>query len=130
MKKIMLASVLFCIPVRCQAVKVELKNYEMNIQEKAIIVVEAFAFTCMLAVSSILILISMGTIFQLVEGLYKYVNNEEMLQVLINLDSLGEMLARGILTGGVLLGIVVACNWLMPEMEDRINWRQKTIKYE
>ncbi len=78
MKKIMLASVLFCVPVKCQVVKVELKNYEMNIQEKAIVVVEGFASTCMIAVSSILMLISMGCVFQLVEGLCKYIDGEDL----------------------------------------------------
>ncbi len=122
MKKIILASVLFCTPVRCQAVKVEVQNYEMAIEEKAIIVVEAFAFTCMIAVSSILMLISMGCVFQLVEGLCKYIDGEELSQVLKNLDSLGKILARGVFVDGVVLGIVVACNWLMPKIENKVDW--------
>ncbi len=122
MKKIVLTGILLFIPVKCQTVKIELRNYEIILQEKCIIVVEAFAFTCMIAISSILILISMGCVFQLVEGLCKYVDNEELLQVLINLGNLREMLLGGFLVDGVLLSIVVACNWLMPEMEDKINW--------
>ncbi len=122
MKKIILVALLGLsfVSVRCE--EVQKIKYELTLREKVIEAIEVFAFTCMIVVTSILLLVSLSVMYQLTMGLCGYFGNKNTARITFILDYLGRWLLCGMLTDIFLFGIVVVSNFLMPQVEKEIKW--------